>query len=121
MIEEVERDAAFTPPYTLTARLNIHILDSWYIHCSAEYVSEQNNYYSNYDDYPFVTMDNKTLENYVLINVAVSRTVFKHITIACAVKNVTDVKYARQFGNTIDDHDYPMPGRTWCAQCMVEY
>jgi len=113
IIEEIERRAAFTPKFTLSSKINVSLPSSINLNIAGQYVSERFNYYPNYDDYPNVRMDSKKLDNYIVINTALNKTIYGHVSISAGIKNLTDTEYALQFGNTIDDLDYPMPGRTF--------
>ena len=111
--EEIERKAAFTPDYMVSSQLNITLPAGIKMNIAGQYVSERTNYYPNYDDYPTVTMDRKILGRYVVINAALSKEIYKYATFTAGIKNLTDTKYALQFGHATGDLDYPMPARTY--------
>ena len=113
IFEEIERVAAFTPEFTLSSKINFSLLPGFNLNIAGQYVSERFNYYPNYEDYPNVTMDTKKLGSHIVINAALTKTIHRYLTIAAGIKNLTDTDYALQFGNSIDDRDYPMPGRTY--------
>jgi outer membrane receptor protein involved in Fe transport len=56
-------------------------------------------------------MDEKILEDYIVINAAVNKQILNRISLSAGIKNLFDTDYALQFGNTLFDLDYPMPGR----------
>jgi outer membrane receptor protein involved in Fe transport len=60
-------------------------------------------------------MTTKTLDSYHSINANLSKRFLKYLTVTFGVKNIFDTEYATQFGDTIDDLDYPMPGRMFTA------
>lgn len=117
IIEEIERDAAFTPRFRGSVGLTAKPSHDMSVGFSAYFVSEQVNYYPDYREYPTVVMREKTLAGYVVINVSVRKSFFEILTLGAGVRNLLDVQYATQFGSTIDDRDYPMPGRLVYVQC----
>ncbi|KPK69923.1 hypothetical protein AMJ87_09780 [candidate division WOR_3 bacterium SM23_60] len=117
IIEEIERDAAFTPRFRVSVGLTAKPSHDMSVGLSALFVSEQVNYYPDYREYPTVVMREKTLDGYVVINVSVRKSLFEVLTLDGGVRNLLDVQYATQFGSTIDDRDYPMPGRLAYVQC----
>jgi len=121
IIEEVEREAAFTPKYSVSSKINFSLPADVKLSIAGQYVSERINYYPNYDDYPTVTMDEKILNSYIVFNAALSADIFKYVALSIGVKNILDTDYATQFGNTIYDLDYPMPGRTYFMRFSLHY
>ncbi len=121
IIQEIEREAAFIPQYTLNFSQHIHAPYAIDIDLCELYVAPRRNYYVNYDDHPVVTMNEKTLNRYILFNVSVTKAFTRFITLTIGVKNVLNVKYATQFGYSVSDLDYPMPARTFLAQLGVKY
>jgi len=87
---------------------------------SGSYSSARKSYYENWNNYPNIAMDTKTLAAYVIFNAGLTRTWFGHLSVAAGCKNLLDVNYATQFGNTIDDLDYPMPPRTFYFQMSIQ-
>jgi len=121
VIEEVERKAAFTPQYSLSAMINFSLPAKVKLNITGQYVSERLNYYPNYDDYPVVTMDTKTLKSYIVVNSALTVDIYRYATVGIGIKNIFDADYATQFGNTVIDLDYPMPGRTYFAMFSLKF
>ena len=113
IIEEVERVAAFTPTFSASSSVNLKLPGDLGLNLSGQYASPRVNYYANYDAYPVVSMDTKTLNAYLVLHAALSRVLSRHVRIAAGIKNLLDTRYALQFGNTVFDLDYPMPGRTY--------
>ena len=118
IIEEVERDAVFTPKYIVSSKINFNLPYEFAINFYGSLVTERFNYYSNYDNAPNVTMNVKTLDSYFIFNANVSKKMFKYLTLSVGAKNLFDVEYATQFGYTVSDLDYPMPGRTLFVQLV---
>jgi outer membrane cobalamin receptor len=122
LIEEIERDAAFTPKFTVSSTVNVRLPYESSLNLTGTYVGERINYYANYlNDYPHVLMDTKTLDAYVVVNAVFSKKFFTFLTVSLGAKNLFDSEYALQFGDSINDLDYPMPGRTLFAQLALDY
>lgn len=121
IIEQVERKAAFTPKYSASARLDFNFPYGFNFNVEGLFVAEQVNYYANYDEYPDITMDTKTLDSYVVLNAGISKYVSRHLRLSVGAKNLLDASYAKQFGNSISDLDYPMPGRLFFARIAMDY
>jgi vitamin B12 transporter len=121
IIHEIERPAAFTPEYSGAARLCFHLGHAYDMNIEARYVAEQVNYYPNYDEYPDITMDTKTLDPYILLNTSLNTCFYDHIKISIGVKNLLDRDYATQFGDNMNDLDYPMPGRLFFCRISMDY
>jgi vitamin B12 transporter len=122
LIEEIERDAAFTPKYTVSSTFNFRLPYESTFNLTGTYVGERVNYYSNYtDDYPNVLMDTKTLDAYFVFNAVLSKKFFTFLIVSLGAKNLFDTEYALQFGNSIEDLNYSMPGRTLFAQLALDY
>ncbi len=119
IFEEIDRPAAFTPKLTLASSFNFALPAGIKLNITGQYLSERVNYYPNYDDYPNVSMDTKKLGSKILINAALTATVYKNLSITAGIKNMADADYALQFGNTFDDLDYPMPRRTYFARLSL--
>jgi outer membrane receptor protein involved in Fe transport len=113
---EIERGAAFTPTYRVSARLNANVSHHFAFAVCGLLVGEQSNYYPNYDNYPVILMDVKKLSHYFVLNANVYKTLFNYLTVSVGANNLLDTQYATQFGNSMYDLDYPMQGRTLFAQ-----
>jgi outer membrane cobalamin receptor len=121
IIEEVERETAFTPKYSASAKLDFNLPYRFGFNIQGLIVAEQFNYYANYDQYPDVSMDTKTLDSYLILNTSISKTMFKFLKLSVGAKNLFDQDYATQFGYTMNDLDYPMPGRTFSGRLSIQY
>lgn len=118
---EVERPAAFTPEYAISSAFNFRLPKDFMFNVSGKCVSKRVNYYADYDDYPNVSMDTKTLGAYLMLHTALTKRIFKRVLLTAGIKNLFDTQYALQFGNTAEDRDYPMPGRTYFVRLAVKY
>lgn len=121
IMADIERDAAFTPKYRIAARLSVDAPHGILFSLCGFLVAEQVNYYPNYDNYPHVSMDVKTIDHYFVLNTNMNKKFLDNLGVAIGVKNLFDVKYAQQFGNSLDDDDYPMPGRTLFTKVVWHY
>jgi vitamin B12 transporter len=121
IMEEIEREAAFTPKYTISSKVSFKLPHEFTINASGSFVAERMNYYPNYDNYPDVSMDKKILDAYFILNTSLTKKLFNYVTLAIGAKNLLDTKYATQFGSTIDDFDYPMPGRIVFVRLTMNY
>jgi len=119
--EEVQRPAAFTPDLTISSVFNVILPQDFGLNISAQYARRRVNYYANYDAYPVVSMDTKSLNDYLVINTSLSKEVFSRVSLSAGVKNLFATDYSLQFGNTAEDRDYPMPGRVYFIQFDVKY
>jgi outer membrane receptor for ferrienterochelin and colicin len=116
IIEEIERKAAFTPTYVVSAKLDFHLPYEITSNIFVSFISKRINYYRNYANFPNVSMYEKSLDPYCIINLHLTKKISRSLALSAGLKNVLDTKYATQFGHTMDDLDYPMPGRLFFAQ-----
>ncbi len=114
--EEKERKTAFIPDFTLAIKIRYALAKDFLLNLSTEYTSKRVNYYENWTALPNITMDTKELKPYYLVNLNLNRIFFEHLKISAGIKNLFDISYATQFGNRINDNDYPMPKRTFFAE-----
>jgi outer membrane receptor protein involved in Fe transport len=61
-------------------------------------------------------MDIKRLPAFAVLNCEVSQRLLKHWDVVLKVDNLLNRAYSEQFGNSISDLNYPMPGRTIAIQ-----
>jgi outer membrane cobalamin receptor len=121
IINEIERDAAFVPQYILQCTQHIDAPFSFNIVLSEMYVGDTKNYYTNYDNYPVVTMDEKIMDDYMLLDASITKNFNRFCSLTLGVRNVLDTEYVTQFGYSMDDLDYPMPGRTFFLNINARY
>jgi len=121
VIEAVERDAAFIPDYTASATLEFGLFHKTFLFIKGLFMDERVNYYVNYEDAPVISMDTKRLQPYTVFDVGLSKEFFSCVSISCGVKNLLDRRYALQFGNSMSDFDYPMPGRIFFCRVSMEH
>ncbi|MFH0889417.1 MAG: TonB-dependent receptor [Planctomycetota bacterium] len=114
-LKSMTRKLAYTPSnkFDFTAsHKNVFSIDKLMFDINVQYVSDAYQYYSDYTAYPTVTTIKKSLASYWLSNLKIRRTM-ESMEFFLGVDNITDKKYAAQFGSSIDDCNYPMPGRTY--------
>jgi outer membrane cobalamin receptor len=116
---DTTREAAFIPPLALSSRWDIRLPAGMILNIGGSYTSARKNYYENWDQFPVITMDTKILKAFFVFNAGLMRT-FGRVSASVGCKNLLDEKYATQFGNTVDDLDYPMPPRTYYFQMVLE-
>ncbi|MCX7994297.1 MAG: TonB-dependent receptor [candidate division WOR-3 bacterium] len=114
--EEKERKAAFIPELILGMRIGYTVAKDFLLTVSTQYTSRRFNYYENWTSLPDITIDTKELKPCYLINLNICRRFFKHLKFSSGIKNLLNYSYSVQFGNSMDDKDYPMPGRTYFAE-----
>ena len=90
---------------------DVFSIEKFLVNMGVQYISETSQYYSDYSAWPSVTTMEKSLSGYWLVNLK-TRYSIKDAELFLGLDNLTDKKYAIQFGSSIDDRDYPMPGRT---------
>lgn len=119
IIVETERKAAFIPDLDISGYVKFLLSRDLILSLSGIFSTQRVNYYMNYYLYPWVGMDTKILESYYVLQVAVSKRFGNRLTLHFGIKNLFDEQYATQFGNIMDDLDYPMPGRTFLGKITV--
>jgi len=114
--EFVRRQAAFLPKLNLNAQASYRFRFGTRVKLSGRFESERLNYYPNYDSAPRVRMDTKRLPAFAVFDFEVSHRFLRHWLVVLRLENVLNRSYREQFGNSISDRDYPMPGRTIAIQ-----
>jgi len=105
----VTRDAPFIPKLTASGELIYSPLPGSEIDLEVIYKGERVNYYP---DFKSGEMKPKRLSPYTLLNLRLSQRFLRHFRIFLNIENLLNVDYADQFGNSLDDKDYPRPGRS---------
>jgi vitamin B12 transporter len=114
--EFVRRQAAFLPMLNLNAQASYRFHSGTRVKLSGRFETERLNYYPNYDSVPKVRMDTKRLPALAVLDCEVGQRFLKHWEAVLTVDNVLNRSYSEQFGNSISDRDYPMPGRSVAIQ-----
>jgi len=114
------RPAAFLPVFSANAELAYRFVFGTRLSVSGRHAGERFNYYPNWDSAPVIRMETKRLPAFAVLDAGVSQTLFRHWELALRLTNALDARYSEQFGNSVRDHDYPMPGRTLAIQLRYE-
>ncbi len=115
-IVNVPRRAAHIPLYNLSFKVRIKLPYAVQLAASLVRAGESKNYYPDYGSYPDIVMRIKTLDAYQCVDLSVERDFMGVFTFVIGAKNLLNAGYATQFGYSIDDLDYPMPGRSIFAR-----
>jgi outer membrane receptor protein involved in Fe transport len=110
------RQAAFIPVLSANAEVGYRFKFGTRLSVTGRYSGERLNYYPNWDSAPVVRMETKRLPAFAKLDAAVTQTLFEHWDLSLRLINLLDAKYSEQFGNSVRDLDYPMPGRTLAIQ-----
>jgi outer membrane receptor protein involved in Fe transport len=114
--EETERIAAFVPAFAFSLDLDLAMPKGFFLHIGNAYTSKRYNHYENWSNYPEISMDVKTLKSSYILDTHLSCEFFNKLELTAGIRNLLDTGYSTQFGNSIYDRDYPMPGRTYFAE-----
>lgn len=112
----VTRPAANVPRTRATLTAAYRSKGGLWLQADGFLVGRRVQYYGNYDAFPTITYDTKTLASAATVDVTLGhklRVGDVEGTLFLKVANVFDTKYALVFGNDINDQNFPMPGRTF--------
>ncbi len=124
---ERNRQMSNTPVYTLDMGLDwadVFGVEGLHVNADGVFVGRRERYFADYTNYSNITYHRKTLSPYFLLNLKVSHAIQTgkvKWTIFVVVNNLTDNKYATQFGSSYYDRNYPAPGRTFLLGVSGEY
>lgn len=108
---EVERRLRSVPAISGTAALTWAPPKSgWQTTLTAHYTGDRVNYYPDYSAAPDVTMAEKILPAFLAFDLQIRRQLANWGTLTLGLYNLTDARYDAQFGNTIDDRNFPAAG-----------
>ncbi len=107
-----KRKMAYVPNFTFSPGLNIKNDLGTSIDIYARYVSSRVNYYPNYDSYPKISYQPKHLPGFFVLSVHISQNISSKVRAYLKLENLYDTHYAEQFGNSVNDFDYPRPNRS---------
>lgn len=114
-VEKHKRRMAHIPIHQVGMDINYKTPFDTNIRFEGRYVGERLNYYPDYGNSPFVSMDTKRLGDYFVANLILKQKIKPQADIYLNIYNIFNRKYAEQFGNSMTDRDYPMPGRNLTA------
>lgn len=110
--DRIKRRAAYLPEFSLTQEISYETRFATYFSLELRETGNRVNYYSSYDSLPKVYMTTKILPFNFIINLRARQRLFNTTDLILRLENLFDRIYAEQFGNSINDLDYPRPKRT---------
>lgn len=118
--EAKTRPAAIIPRQTVSGDLRIRPRSGSGISLRGVYTGRRFNYYPDYSDLPTVKMARKELPPRFLVGLVLIQRLLGGAEFQFGVDNLLDVKVADQFGNSLEDRDYPLPGRQFALALKVQ-
>lgn len=109
----VERDARQLPKNRAAVKIYGQLSRRLDFCLSNAYTSKMKFYYSDYGRAPIVEMKEKTIDANLISDMSFFYEYKKGERIDFAVENLFDKNYARRFGSSFADGNFPMPGRSW--------
>lgn len=119
---EVERKARFVPEHLAGFNIVWDPLESTNLNFSVTWKDEVVNYYAVYDPVTFIDISYvpKKLSSFEAIDLVVNHRLMESLTLFFRLENLTDNRTPAQFGNYLDDKDYPKLGRRFEAGVEFE-
>jgi vitamin B12 transporter len=114
-ISLVNRPAANVPRDRTTLSATYRQPQGWWLQADAQLLGQRYQYYANYQAFPTITYDTKSLPSACIVDLTVgTKTRLAGLETDVYVKagNLGNQRYALVFGDSINDRNYPMPGRT---------
>ncbi|MEO0108874.1 MAG: TonB-dependent receptor [candidate division WOR-3 bacterium] len=105
------RPQAHTPAFQLSCLTNYTVNSAVRIGLRLHHRAARLNYYPVYLDDGTILTKVKTLPARAVLDLQTEIRPINSLVMFLEVTNLTDVSYAEQFGNSLTDHDYPMPRR----------
>ncbi|MCK4235238.1 TonB-dependent receptor [candidate division WOR-3 bacterium] len=104
-----ERRAPYIPEEKVTGSIELRRGENTFITFTSIYTGEKVAYF-----YDFVSSEYKTkkIDNVTLCNLGILQKLVGNFSLSLRVDNLFDKKYKSNFGYTLDDGDYPAPGRS---------
>ena len=110
-IENVERKARFTPAHKVNFDLSRKIFINLTANLVFNWTDKRVNYYSDYSNYPRINYLEKTIPTRTNVELHLSQKLRSGVELNLSVINLLNEKIPTQFGNTIEDRDFPNLGR----------
>jgi outer membrane receptor for ferrienterochelin and colicin len=114
------RPAAFIPRQTISGDLRIRPIPGSVISLRCRYTAERSNYYPDYSEAPTVKMVPKELPSQFVVGLDLSQQILKKVDLHFGIDNLFDARLGDQFGNSLEDRDYPLPGRQFALELKVQ-
>ncbi len=123
-MEEKKRYTRYAPNYKVDVGLNYKDFFGFDLDLNYQYIAKTSNYYLDWDQADGLTGNipttEKKLSGFDLVNLKISRQL-KNWELYIAVNNLLDKEYGIQFGPTLVDQNYPMPGRNFTFGAKVNF
>jgi outer membrane cobalamin receptor len=111
--EERSRRAGFVPKVMSGGMVTVSAPWGTAISLSGKYTGDRKMYLEDSTVPAKVVFREKRLAPFTVLGLRLSQVMAKSIEVYLGVDNLADTAYAEQFGNSLDDGNYPMPGRSW--------
>lgn len=124
ILQPVSRVAANIPRRKADLDLSYTGKEGFNIILHGEYSDEKYQYYQNWNNWPVITMDTKTLPSYTVFDIYLSKNVKigkQNGSIFLNLYNIFNQQFALNFGNDIFDRNYPMPGSSINAGFSLKF
>ncbi|KPL04301.1 MAG: hypothetical protein AMJ73_04375 [candidate division Zixibacteria bacterium SM1_73] len=109
--EDVERKARFTPRHKINLALSRNIFSHLKTTLVINWTDKRVNYYAEYSKLPHIGYLEKTIKSHTNVELHFSQKLNRGLEMNLSLINLLDEKVPTQFGNTIEDRDFPNPGR----------
>jgi outer membrane cobalamin receptor len=110
-LENVERNARFTPKHKINFDLNRKIFAQLTADLVLNWTDKRVNYYADYSNLPHIGYLEKTIKPYTNVELHLSQKLESGVELNLSVINLLDQKVPTEFGNTTKDRDFPNLGR----------
>lgn len=121
---EKKRDTPYVPKYKVDLALNYKDFFGFDLNLNYQYVAKTFNYYLDWGQADWLTGNipttEKKLSGFDLVNLKISRQL-KNWEFFIALNNLLGKEYSIQFGPTLVDQNYPMPGRNFTFGTKVRF
>ena len=107
------RRAAFVPRVMAGGMVTANSPWGTSVSLTGKYTGDRRMYLEDsMSQFPSVIYREKRLAPYTLLGLRLAQRVAAPVMVYLGVENLANVAYAEQFGNSMDDGNYPMPGRS---------
>jgi outer membrane cobalamin receptor len=109
--QDQTRKARFTPENSFALKFLLNPISKIKSNLLAQWTDERINYYPDYDNYPEILNEEKAIPSHLNFDFSSEIKFFSSFSLIFSVFNLFDEKTPLQFGNQINDRDFPNPGR----------
>lgn len=124
ILQPVSRVAANIPRRKADLDLSYNGKEGFNIILHGGYSDEKYQYYQNWNNWPTITMDTKTIPSYTVFDIYLTKNVKigkQDGNVFVNLYNIFNQEYALNFGNDTFDRNYPMPGSSIYAGFSVKF